>query len=269
MDFNDVKIVFLDLDGTLLDDNKIISEVNKKELKRLIAQNIIICYDSGCSINRMQKTLKQFMPNGPLITYNGVKIYDNNFNVIYHQLFSKNECEVVIKYCLNNDLNMIIWSNDLIYTSKLNDKTIGYSQRNSLEAICLGLDIKSYQNIINSGVDKILIYEDNRILQKVKDDLMYLKETNIAFSDINYLEFFHKNASKGEAVKIVCEYLNISIDYSMGFGDQNNDEAMLDIVKYPIVMGQSKLKDKNKYLFVTSSNNDDGVAKILNNIKGE
>lgn len=266
MIFNDVKLIALDLDGTLLNNEKNISNNNKKSLEEAIDNGLLISYASGRSLKSMESVLKEFTPNGPLITYNGVKIYDQNRNIIYHQLFSKNDSINVIKYSLNKNLTMIIWSNDKLYCSKMNDNIVRYASISGLIPNVLGFDFSNYNSVIDFGIDKILIYEDHELLVKVKEDLCFLGETTVEFSSPYYLEFYNKLASKGNGLIIVADYLNVSLDNVMAFGDQENDLSMLEIVKYPIIMGNSDDELKSRFKYVTKSNVDDGVAFIINKI---
>lgn len=266
MKLENIKLIALDLDGTLLDSFKNLSTCNIKALENIKKKGVFISYASGRSLKSMQSVIDKFNPNGPLITYNGVKIYDQNRNILYHQLLSENDGIEVIKYCLKSNLTMIIWSNELLYCTKTNSNITKYASVSGLVPIVLGFDLMNYNIVLNQGIDKILIYEDHHLLLKVKDDLNNLTETSVEFSSPYYLEFFNKKASKGEGVKKVCEFLNVSLDNTMAFGDQFNDASMLDVVKYPIVMGNSVEELKIKYKNVTLSNDENGVAFIINKI---
>lgn len=266
MTFENIEFIAIDLDGTLLDDKKNISKNSIEALQNTINKGIIISYASGRSLKSMHNVLKQFRPNGPIITYNGVKIYDQKYNIISHQLFSKNDSIEVIKYSLFNNLTMIIWSNELIYCSKINDNIVKYASISGLKPIILGFELTNYNEVINQGIDKILIYEEHDLLLDVQKDLHFLENTHIEFSSPYYLEFYHKNASKGKGVVKVCETLNIPLEKTMAFGDQPNDASMLEVVKFPIIMGNSTDELKTRFKNETLTNNNDGVAYILNKI---
>ena len=171
MEFENVKLIALDLDGTLLDSNKNLSLENINALKNIIQKEVIVTYASGRSLKSMQSVLDKFDPHGPLITYNGVKIYDKNRNIIYHQLLSENDALKIIKHCLIKNLTMIIWSNELLYCSKSNSNIDRYASISGLTPIILGFEINNYDLVFKQGIDKILIYEDHQMLVKVKEEL--------------------------------------------------------------------------------------------------
>ena len=96
----------------------------------------------------------------------------------------------------------------------------------------------------------------------------YLKETypslHITRSASYYLEITHKEATKANAIQAVASHYQIPLENTIAFGDYYNDEDMLEMagVSYVVDNAPDDLKEKADH--VTLSNNDDGVAFILN-----
>ncbi|EPK6162566.1 sugar-phosphatase [Providencia stuartii] len=79
-----------------------------------------------------------------------------------------------------------------------------------------------------------------------------------------FLEISSKTASKGAALQLICEKLGITPDKVMSIGDQNNDIQMLQYAKFPVVMGNAIDNVRDIAKFITATNNEDGVAVALN-----
>ena len=73
----------------------------------------------------------------------------------------------------------------------------------------------------------------------------------------------NKNINKGTALQWLCNHLNIATKNSIGIGDNYNDISMLETVGYPVVMDNAVMTLKTKNYYLTTSNNDSGVAKAI------
>jgi hydroxymethylpyrimidine pyrophosphatase-like HAD family hydrolase len=78
------------------------------------------------------------------------------------------------------------------------------------------------------------------------------------------LEMTHPNATKGFAIKGLCDALNIGKENVMCFGDGENDCPMLEFADYSFAMANGSDYAKNTAKFMTDSNDDAGVAKAIN-----
>ena len=163
------KLVALDMDGTLLNSDGKISEKNIQTINRLIDKGIIIALATGRPLQGVNIYNSLFRANGPIITYNGAVIY-NNQNVIFKQNLERNDAKKIIDLGIKYDTTMCIWSNDQLYTNKMNDKVNDYKKLSRVEPLL----IDDYEEILDLGITKILWYdEENNIdefINKMKDE---------------------------------------------------------------------------------------------------
>ncbi|MCT7841548.1 MAG: HAD-IIB family hydrolase, partial [Lactobacillus crispatus] len=120
------------------------------------------------------------------------------------------------------------------------------------------------------GVHKGLIMGDSADLDRMQEELT-AKYPDLTFvrSAENLLEIVLKGVSKASAVKIVAQEYGVDLQNCIAFGDNYNDEDMLEEVGYPFLMGNAPAELKQKFApeQITADNNHDGVAKALAKIE--
>ena len=84
-----------------------------------------------------------------------------------------------------------------------------------------------------------------------------------------FLDITCKGTSKGNAIKKLCEYLRIDLKDSVAIGDSYNDITMFEVVGHSVAMGNAPEDIKKMVDKVTDTNNEDGVAKFLENLNKE
>lgn len=257
------KIVFFDLDGTLLTDEKTVLEENKREIKRVnkLGVETVIC--TGRQANAVQ-CYKEMAGTGRfVICTNGAEIYDyREEKVIYKSVIKK---QTVLELC-----NIAEKTNYLLKIDTLNARYINnmeYSQVGEIE--------------INQTIKELL--DDNEILQvsigstnrKELDNLVHqiqrlsdVKVENYFYFKNNMwiLNIVNKEVSKGNAVKLLCDYLSITSNNAIAFGDDINDISMLTSVGYGIAMENAIDKLKNIARKIIGNNNEESIAKELINM---
>ena len=242
------KIVFVDLDGTLKNNNQKISIRNKEIIEKLFDIGILVVFTTGRPLNYTISLSKQFSASNYVISSNGAEIY-NYFNkkIIYNSIISN---EVLIKLNeLIKKYNLFFIANCLLksYTNKdFGDP--GKKIINSLEDI---FDEKISQLIVESY--------DIESMKKFKKELINIPNIKISNKsrnpkDSNKILFYditNKDVSKGNAIKILCDYLKIDINKTMAIGDSDNDIEMLQVSNVKIAMSNATDNLKKVANFVT------------------
>ena len=257
------KLIVLDVDGTLVNDKKQITEKTMLAIKKAQKENIIVTIASGRPLSGLQEYTSLF-GNVYYITYNGASIMNLKENIIYEKHILKETSDEIINYCLNdsypkdNNLNIIVWNDNVLYVNKINDDILFYEKTSGMKAIV-------FQDYNFLKVNKIIIYGENKYLQVVKKHFKNNKNINCEFSSANYLEFFDINVSKGNALKILGNLLNIHQEELVAIGDNFNDLSMIEYAGLGIAMGNSPQEIKDKSKVVTLTNEKDGVAFAIEN----
>lgn len=261
------KMIVTDLDGTLLNENKMVSSNTKNYLKKIKDNGHIVCIDTGRNIERAKYAIVNTDFVNYIIANNGALIFDVENNkwlfkskikdIIVKELFLKyintfddfeiNTVDYIYRYILQNEINVpfvknITNINDFI--SKIKDVyniTISFKNESTINTFLE--DIKNNYNEIYS-----FIMQDS-------------------FSDKKWITLMNNGVSKFNGIKIVSNYINIDNSEIIAFGDGLNDIDMIKNVGMGVAMKNALKEIKDVAKDITKSDNtNEGVIKYLEDV---
>lgn len=262
------KIIAVDMDGTLLRSDRTISERTKKAISMAISKGAKFVISTGRPLEGVMPYIKflgldqiketeQF-----IITFNGAVVLGLNplaikvMNTIngkdVRRIYERGLELGVLSHGFSTTRGFI-----LEVDNPYSDIEVSYN----------GLD-KSYTQFKDTKDDeqfqKFMLLGNKEQLDNVEKNIDDLRElyTVVRSTDF-YLEFLNKNGSKGNALKQLCDTLDIPIEDSIAFGDAQNDQHMLEVAGHGVAMGNSIELLKNIADSVTLTNDEDGVAIVL------
>ena len=250
------------MDGTLLNSKNIITKRTQNSINAIVKRGIIFTICTGRPIQGIEPYNKILKLDAPFVTYNGAMIIQSiSKDVLFKQDLNINDAKRI--YQLGQKLNttMIIWSNNKLYVNKINERTQNYKKLSMVEPIIL----EDLESLANGGITKILWYDEVEKINQYKSIVEKEVSDGINFctSKPIFLEFFNKRASKAIALKIIENLLNIRKEEIIAIGDGFNDLPMLEYAGLGVAMGNAPQEIQEKCKYVTKSNDDDGVAEVL------
>ena len=282
------KLIAIDLDGTMLNKYGIITQNTKDVIKKVQEKGIEVIIASGRTINSVKNFSKEINSENYFISGNGAITYDiKNDKILYENVLSKNKAQQVIKICEENSIYYSVYTENGIITKNLNYNTLYYYKENLNKEekekthINIVQDVYNYIEEKDEKILKIMICDNNQLV--FKSILKKIKEiTDIEILDVSHmsrklikqgteeiaLEYFYteitsKNVDKWNALEMLIEMLNITKDEVITIGDNANDVKMIQNAGLGVAMGESAPYIKEQANIVTESNDNDGVAKIL------
>ncbi len=259
-----IQAVFCDLDGTLLNNQHKISDYNQKAIKTLAEQkNIPFYVVTGRGVNGVENNIKGLELKSLTGYFNGAIIKDYSTGKILknNNILCKDNIEL-IDIVKRYDFTCMWYHDNDVFCNK----------DNKLSADYFGVaGLKPHMDDIANYADKPLIkvimkWHNEDVLDEVKDYITAAEHLDLwgTYSLPNSLEVLNKKANKGEAVAFIAEHLGYDIKHCMAFGDNANDEPMLDKVGYGIVMKNGRRSTVAKYSQQAEDNNENGVGQYLN-----
>jgi Cof subfamily protein (haloacid dehalogenase superfamily) len=123
----------------------------------------------------------------------------------------------------------------------------------------------------NITVSKMLLFPDHGYLRAIRPsiDALFEGKASVTSSTEGLIEILPLGASKGEGVKILLQHYDLSLDNAVAFGDNENDIGMLQSVRLGIAVDNAVPHLKEVANAITYSNNNHGVAEVLDMIVNE
>lgn len=261
------KLVVLDMDGTLLNNEHHVSIANKEVIHRLKREGTSVVLASGRPYESIYPYVKDLDIDLPIIAANGALIKSPLTSEVYYSSgLPINLAEEIIEYGQENQFPISLYLDGEVHT--FNESMVKVHWE--LEKINARLIDKF---VGNRDLFKI-IYANTP--QKIEEAYIHLEQKYkeklyITRSDAIYLDVMNINASKGKALYKLMDMLQISSHEVLVLGNSFNDIAMFEVAGLAIAMDNSPQEVKDAANFVTKSNNDDGVAyaldRYINNVK--
>lgn len=263
------KILFTDLDGTLLDDKKQISDYTRNVLEEWskAGHKFVLC--SGRDINSVMN-VKEYLhldfPGMYLIGYNGGQIYDcDTGETIYKVTLTLPQISHIMAEAERLGIHCHTYTDTNIISPK-EDEQLHYYQRVIKTPVIFSEDVTA---AMSEGACKCIAIElkDHDKMEAFRKSLLPWAEEegiSLVYSNPYYLELFPAISGKGAAVRKLCELLNMNIWLSVAAGDAQNDLSMIEAAGMGIAMKNGSEDVKASATMITDSdNNEDGLAKAL------
>ena len=267
------KAIFIDIDGTLRNDDREITYKTKEAIKNIREKGILVILCSGRPIKTTLEISEESCASNYIITSNGAYGYNYIENkCIFKNPMRINDCLEIYKIAKENNVNFIMNTEKgrivLKKTSNNSDKILDVPIEEFLSKTevmqCLIQDT-SFEKIKSL---KPLIEEIQNV--EIKNQSKSLTNVNMKPRETTYCDIADIKTSKGYGIKKMCESLKINLKDTISIGDDYNDISMFLVTGFSVAMENANNDDKSKAKYITKSNNDEGVAVFLEKIlKGE
>lgn len=279
-----IKLFVSDLDGTLLNENHMISDYTAQAVKTLQDRGIEFMVATGRTFSSAKPLLAMQDINCEMINLNGAAVYDRIGNTKSSIPLLNQSFKDMHRFLLDEKVNYSIMTESKLYVED-RDQFInrirkivnavplnkGKGEESSLSQF-LG-DLEYLRN-----VEEFELAEDNQplklmVMSDTIDKLVYFKESFGTYQDIDItsssadnLEITHSKAQKGLAVEKYAQAKGLSMDQVATIGDSLNDRSMLQMAGHSYAMDNASDEVKSMAKYIAPSHQEDGVAKVIHNI---
>ena len=283
------KLVAIDLDGTMLNSQGIVTNNTKNVIKKCIDKGIEVIIASGRPIDSIKTIAKEIQSTKFFIAGNGALVYDiTNEKIIYEKYMSKNKVLEIIKLCEENSISYNVYTEKTILAKSLKFNVLYYHKENlkreESKRTNISIVENMYEYVKNMKEEKFLkvtICDENSsifnsIIKKLRQigeirvlDVSHMSRKVIrqGTEDITieyfYTEISSENVNKWNAIEFLIEREQIKKEEVIAIGDNINDKEMIENAGLGIAMEGSTpiICDSAKY--ITKTNDKDGVAVAL------
>ncbi|MFC5648301.1 Cof-type HAD-IIB family hydrolase [Paenibacillus solisilvae] len=256
------KMIAIDIDDTLLNDDLVVTEGTKAALAEAIESGVFVTLATGRMFPSAKKIAMQIELNVPIITYQGslVKTLLDE-QILYERSVPMDAAKELMAFCLERGLHLQLYINDVLYVREDNEEARGYSALSKIPFVVE----PDFEKLIEQPSTKMLMIGDPDYLDQIALELAPLigDRTHITKSKAHYLEVTHKEGTKGHAIAFMAEHIGCTVDEVIAIGDSWNDHEMIEAAGLGIAMGNAIPKLKELAQYVTTSNNEDGVKHVI------
>lgn len=270
------KIVFFDIDGTLVSKHHSISTSTRQAIQSLKKEGILPVIATGRSLLLLKEIADSLHINS-FISMNGQYIVING-QVIYHNPIPKEEIYSLVNYVSHNKDGLILCGDNEVFTNSKVNMRGGSSRVKLLKKLTRVVPKRIQMSVVRRAMQKpprTATFANEKIFQGIlaapssKKEEYSKKFPDLAFTRANKYMFdvVNKGTSKGTGVEKVLDYFGVSWSDSYAFGDHLNDLEMLEYAGVGIAMGNAVPEAKQAADFVTDPVKREGIEKALKKLE--
>ncbi|MFX3624103.1 MAG: Cof-type HAD-IIB family hydrolase [Ectobacillus sp.] len=263
-------LIALDLDGTLLKDNKTISERTKKAIQKARAQGHIVVISTGRPYRASNLYYKELQLDTPIVNFNGAYVHhplDASWGT-YHTPLELNIAKEIVAACADFGVKNL-------YAEVIDDVYVRHIDEGMKHIFQFG-NPKVYTgdllHILDDAPTCLLIDANEHEVEAIRQHL-----TNVHAEVIDHrrwaapwhiIEIVKSGMNKAIGLKKITDYYGIPSERVIAFGDEDNDFEMIEFAGRGVAMGNAIAELKSLANYVTATNEEDGVAVYLEDLLG-
>ncbi|MED4533678.1 Cof-type HAD-IIB family hydrolase [Metabacillus fastidiosus] len=258
-------LIALDLDGTLLKDDKTISDLSKTVIQRARAEGHIVCIATGRPYRSSSLYYNELALNTPIVNFNGAYVHHPKDTAwgIHHKTLELNTVKDIIEVAEKHNIHNML-------AEIIDDVYFHYHDEKLLDVFSMGdpnVTVGDLRENLGDNVTSILIHSKETEVEKIRH---YLSEVHAEVVDHrrwgapwHVIEIIKAGINKAVGLDKIAAHFDIPQERVIAFGDEDNDLEMLEYAGHGVAMGNAIDKLKTVANKETRTNEEDGVALYL------
>src|SRR5690625_964697 len=238
-----IKLIALDMDGTLLNDDGVVTPYTHDVIQAALQQEIHVVLTTGRPLPMCSTFAEELNLSSYIITSNGAEIWTRDHKLIEYEPLEVKKVETLWKLGHKHGLHMWMVAADRLFVDAKRPK---YFDDHSWSKIGYGNLTESVKSELLSVLEK-----DNQL--------------EVTSSSLTNIEVNKRGVNKANAIRSICKRLNLSMNEVMAVGDSLNDLKMIEQAGLGVAVKNAQQIIIESADYVTATNNNHGVAKAIEN----
>lgn len=260
----EIRVVVLDLDGTLLDSNHALTPRVEETIKAAVAKGVQIVLATGKTRYSARNLIEQLGIKAPGIYLQGLTIRDAEGELLHQTTLDSALARQAITFGEDRGFTMLAYSGERIFVRNYDEQLhANFARYHEITPEVVG----PLQNLLSSMTfNKVIAIGAQRAITALRWQLSMqiggagrLMQAGVP----TMVELLPPGASKGAALRQLLKFLKVNPENVMAMGDAENDIEMIQLAGIGVAMGQASQDVKDAADYVTASNDADGVAEAL------
>lgn len=261
-----IRLIVCDIDNTLIPSGRMsLSDYTKDALHKAIAKGIKVMINTGRHYTFLQPSLFDDLPMEVIGTINGACLTDRQGKVLEKHPMSKENMEAITNICVEHGIGLGFKFEDCIVTYANHQKFMdGYVQKNAPWEKSVIDDTKERTHHLTHGYPLgTFIIGDESVIEPFVNDIPGIQ---FAWSFRDGFDVFLKDVTKKTSVDAALKIYGLTWDNVIAFGDAGNDTPFITPAAIGVAMGNSKDDVKEACDLVAPDCDQDGVARVLEDL---
>lgn len=260
----DIRVIVLDVDGTLLDSKHELTPRVEKALRAAAEKGVQVVLATGKTRASMLKTIDHLGLKTPGIYLQGLAIYDGDGELRHQMTLDAGLARQVLTFAEDRGYIMVAYSGERILARVYNKEVEeGLTVHHELAPEVVGplqnlLEHMAFNKLIACGEPKAVTALRWQLNAQI-GGAARLMQAGIP----TMLEILPPGGSKGTALKLLLKDMKIAPENVMAIGDAENDIEMIQLAGIGVAMGHAHQPVKDAADYVTGTNDEDGVAQAI------
>ena len=263
---NKYKLIAADMDGTLLNDDSVLTPRTKSAIAEAVKAGIIFVTATGRPMCASEEVNALFDLDMPFIVFNGVKaVLGKSKKTLFSSSLELGYAKQIYEIGTARDIAVIMWT--LEETLRVSCDSSATRDYRKISGAGLNIidDIEEYGK---SGIAKMMWIDEPDKIKIYRGEMAEIFEgkVNCYASRPMFLEFVNEQSSKGAALREIGKLYGIDKGEMIAIGDSDNDISMLEYAGLGVAMANASDEVKSVCQHIAPSNNEDGVAEVIEKI---
>ncbi|WP_026571123.1 MULTISPECIES: Cof-type HAD-IIB family hydrolase [Sediminibacillus] len=259
-------LIALDLDGTLLTDNKVISEKTKKVIMQAKQAGHVVVIATGRPHRASIDYYKELELDTPMVNFNGALIHhplDKKWDAVHSPLPNRT-AKAIVQTCYDLEVNNIMAEvGDDVYLDQYDEELMEIFHTDQANPVTVG----SLKNNLQDDPTSLLIHPQEEHIQELRSHLNDKHASVIEHrkwgAPWHVIEIVRKGLNKAVGLEKIARYFDIPQSHIIAFGDEDNDLEMIEYAGVGVAMGNGIEELKKLANHVAGTNEADGIGAFL------
>ena len=258
------RLIALDVDGTIRDRDRGISERTRNAIRHARAQGAYVTLATGRTFQSALSASTDLQLTCPIVTFQGAHVAHSDGEVLWHTPLTRDMTGAALEVLSDRpEFDIMAYLGDEVFVMDMSEWARDYGKRNSIP-----IRVVDQSEIEDRPMTRLVVRGDDDSIESLESELNLLFDGQMYVTrSLSYFcEILNPDAGKDKAIHWLCGHLEISPHQTLAFGNGYNDVQMLTYAGLGVAVDGAVPEVLDVADFVAPPMEDDGVARVIEHL---